>query len=298
VGTVAVVVDPPIVYQDLCFEERIELGAVEELVTQPAVEALDPGVLPRRPRVYEDRSGAVEAAPVGHRGGDELGSIIEAQIDRCASFGGDAFQGGHDPVGVDGAVHDDGRPFSGEFVVAYEARRIVHPEMQFHMISRPVGQPAPEGYNPGMGPSWGSLPVPERLALVDVLRPATTSPDHCWFCLWEGHGDLDDQGVAERVQLPGRDYLFYAGPVEMALESPPGLEAWDQAPNLWWPDDRAWCVATEIDYAWTYVGGTSRLIDRLLADERLEALPAHLTDQPFYDSDLLNAGLDIGSDHD
>jgi hypothetical protein len=36
----------------------------------------------------------------------------------------------------------------------------------------------------------------------------------------------------------------------------------------------------------------------LLADERLEALPAQLSDQPFYDSDLLNAALDIGSGHD
>jgi hypothetical protein len=182
--------------------------------------------------------------------------------------------------------------------VAHATRRIVHPEMQFHMISCPVGQPAPKGYNPGMGPSWGSLSAPERVALVEVLRPATTIPDHCWFCLWEGRGGLDDLGVAERVRLPGRDYLFFAGPVELALEALTGLEAWDQSPNLWWPDDRAWCVATEVDYAWTYVGGTSRLIDRLLADERLEALPAHLTDQPFYDSDLLNAALDSGSGHD
>ena len=170
--------------------------------------------------------------------------------------------------------------------------------MQFHMVSRPVGQPAPEGYNRGTGPSWGSLPTPERLALVEVLRPATTTPDRCWFCLWDGHGGVDDQGVAERLRLPGRSYFFYAGPVETALESPPGLESWDQSPNLWWPNDRAWCVATEVDYAWTYVGGTSELIDRLFADERLGVLPAQLTDQPFYDSDLLNAALDTESGHD
>ncbi|MDQ6617805.1 MAG: hypothetical protein M3083_24425 [Actinomycetota bacterium] len=67
---------------------------------------------------------------------------------------------------------------------------------------------------------------------------------------------------------------------------------------MWWPDDRAWRVATEVDYAWTYVGGTSHLVDRLLGDERLEALPARLTDQPFYDSDLLNTALDTGPDQD
>jgi hypothetical protein len=61
------------------------------------------------------------------------------------------------------------------------------------------------------------------------------------------------------------------------------------------PDDRAWCVATEADYAWTYAGGTRHLVERLLADDRLEVLPARLTDRPFYGNDLLNATLDIGS---
>lgn len=69
------------------------------------------------------------------------------------------------------------------------------------------------------------------------------------------------------------------------------LAPWDQSPNLWWPEDRSWIVATEVDYAWTYVGGTSRLIERLLTDQRLEALPAKLSDKPFYDSDVLNASL-------
>jgi hypothetical protein len=68
----------------------------------------------------------------------------------------------------------------------------------------------------------------------------------------------------------------------------------EQSPNLWWPEDRAWFVATEIDYAWTYIGGSTELIDELLADDRLEVLPARLTDKPFYDSDTVNAALDDG----
>ena len=47
-----------------------------------------------------------------------------------------------------------------------------------------------------------------------------------------------------------------------------------QSPNLWWPDDRAWCVATEIDLAWTYVGGTTALIRDVLANSDVEAQPA------------------------
>jgi hypothetical protein len=47
-------------------------------------------------------------------------------------------------------------------------------------------------------------------------------------------------------------------------------------------------VATEIDLAWTYVGGSAALIADLLADQRLEAWPAESSDQFTYDSDLPN----------
>ena len=42
-----VVVDSPVFDQDLGFEQAVELPAVEELVAEPAVELLDPRVLPR-----------------------------------------------------------------------------------------------------------------------------------------------------------------------------------------------------------------------------------------------------------
>ena len=51
-------------------------------------------------------------------------------------------------------------------------------------------------------------------------------------------------------------------------------------------------MATEIDYAWTYVGGSEELIASLLMTTGLEALPAKLSDRPFEDSDTINAALD------
>jgi len=48
----------------------------------------------------------------------------------------------------------------------------------------------------------------------------------------------------------------------------------EQTPNLWWPTDRAWCVATEIDLTWTYVGGASAMIECLFTDEWIEAVSA------------------------
>ena len=198
--------------------------------------------------------------------------------------------------------------------VARRNQRLVHPEMQFHWISRPLGQRPPEGYHPGEGPSWGSLPVPERRVLVEVLTRYTTTPDSCFFCVSEGRGPLDHDEdiewhkagtlgalgarlrrrrprrvgpVRPQVELPSRRYYLYGGPLATAL-APLGF---DQSPNLWWPEDRAWFVATEVDYAWTYVGGTHEVIEELIADERLEVLPASLSDEPFYDSDLLNEAL-------
>jgi hypothetical protein len=42
------------------------------------------------------------------------------------------------------------------------------------------------------------------------------------------------------------------------------------AAGLWWPDDRAWFVATEIEFEWTFVAGDPMLMESLRADERLE----------------------------
>ena len=174
--------------------------------------------------------------------------------------------------------------------VAEANARIAHPEMQLHMIERPVGTPAPAGYECGDGYDSGSLRAPARAVLVERLRAATTTPDECWFCVWEGFGGLDDEGVAGRVRVPGRGYLLASGPIDRALES--FHPSFDQSPTLWWPDDRAWVVATEIDHAWTYVGADRAAIDGLLSDPRIEALEARITDRFVYDSDELNARLD------
>jgi hypothetical protein len=176
--------------------------------------------------------------------------------------------------------------------IAQRNGRIVHPEMQLHRISTPVGRSErPQGHDFGDGFNPGPVREIDQV-LVDILRKETTTPDVCWFCVWEGGGGLDDQGVAARVRLPNRDYLLARGRIDKAAASlatgATGL------PNIWWPDDRAWIVVSEIDFAWSYVGGSKELVNEVLSDDRLEALPARLTDKPFYDSDLLNAPNDEG----
>jgi hypothetical protein len=61
-----------------------------------------------------------------------------------------------------------------------------------------------------------------------------------------------------------------------------------QSPNLWWPDDRAWCVATEIDLMSTYVGGSHRCVRAVLDRPELEAAAVESSDGIAADSDAVN----------
>ena len=54
-------------------------------------------------------------------------------------------------------------------------------------------------------------------------------------------------------------------------------------------------MATEVDYSWTYVGGSQALIDELVAGAEIEAFPVLLSDGAFYDSDTVNANADDNS---
>lgn len=83
--------------------------------------------------------------------------------------------------------------------------------------------------------------------------------------------------VGPRLRLPHRDYILFAGPLAeagrwgaapYALDIPRDINS----PNLLWPADHSWFVATEIDQDWTGVAGSVGLIDAVLADPRLETV--------------------------
>jgi len=62
---------------------------------------------------------------------------------------------------------------------------------------------------------------------------------------------------------------------------------WD-GPNPWWPDDRAWFVASEIDLVSMYVGGSAAAIAELLHDRLLEVVHSSITDGTTADADRVN----------
>lgn len=140
----------------------------------------------------------------------------------------------------------------------------------------------------GNPPRIGTLESPQAEHLTNVLRSHTTTPSQVSFGLWDGLGwdhairvgpghppepapDPLPQDVRDgpRIRIPGRDYLYYRGPIEDALA---WIPTHHQTPHLWWPQDHAWAVAGDVDLPWTIIAGSQDLIDQLAQDPVLEVL--------------------------
>jgi hypothetical protein len=162
--------------------------------------------------------------------------------------------------------------------VAAWSGRVIHAEVQFHALVPPRPGFEPFTYPP----RDGVLPELQVRVLAALLSQYTATPDSCWFCLWEGYGNLEPKPVGRRViPNPQRSYFLFTGPITKA-------GGWDDGPNIWWPDDRTWCVASEIDLQYTYVGGSKELIEEILKLPDLEALASDVGDGITYDSDKVN----------
>lgn len=192
-------------------------------------------------------------------------------------------------------------------------------DAQFHSVALPradPGRPYPYG---GQGPREGTLYTEDARVLAAIARGWTATPQDCWFCTWDGFGwdaastsalfsaegepppeIIEEPGRdpvprqvrdGPRVRLPNREYLLYRGPAE-DVTATAALNGDGLCANLWWPADRAWCVASDVDLPWTYVGGPRSLIDAILADERIEALPATADDPVSRVEDWVAAWVD------
>ena len=64
---------------------------------------------------------------------------------------------------------------------------------------------------------------------------------------------------------------------------------WGDPPNIWWPEDRAWCVATDIDLFDTHIDGSGQCIRAVLTNTRLEALPTTIEVRADLGADSFNA---------
>ncbi|MEU0685790.1 hypothetical protein [Streptomyces uncialis] len=120
-------------------------------------------------------------------------------------------------------------------------------------------------------PVEGPTPPDVARALIPVLARHTRTPEHCWFGLWHGYGHLDFDHFPS-FETPNRDEILLAGSLTEAL-SPACVDEFVELPDLWWPQDRAWCLGGDVDLVSTYIGGSPELIAELLTATEFEARP-------------------------
>jgi len=196
------------------------------------------------------------------------------------------------------ASDEKGNPVSwGE--VAGALGSTAHREMQWHAIVGSYDSSNFEGSRwSGGNPNISELEEEPLAALCATLERHTSSPERCYFGVSTIHGGVEEEfPEAPLFRLPHRDFAILAGslsavdqisvsdthstvisfgaaiPAEgVPLHDPePSMYMRRMAPNLIWPEDRAWFVASEYDFDSTLVGGSRELIDAILDSPDLEA---------------------------
>lgn len=112
---------------------------------------------------------------------------------------------------------------------------------------------------------------------LHLLAQFTSTPQECYFCVWEGYSDITLPTEAARVELPYRSYVLLRGAVT-------DIDAWETdlghgcaiaPPAFVWPLDHRWCFTSDVDPTWAGIGGDHATIRSLLADQQLDVVPAY-----------------------
>lgn len=178
--------------------------------------------------------------------------------------------------------------------VAHANNKVAHPRMQFTALTGYASRydPAYRASRPGVfeeAPAAGTLRPEIAGPLSRILARHTTTADKCWFAVWHGRSDLDRAFHGRPTfELPARSYHLACGPITAAAQSvaAPGFR--HLSPNLWWPDDQAWCVITEIDLDSTYLGASAACVEEIVAAPGLETARVSVSVGITADSDALN----------
>ncbi len=214
--------------------------------------------------------------------------------------------------------HDEAGKRTTWAKVAEELGRTAHPLAQWDAIVGANRYRNERPMWPGLEPETGSLDKDLLAHLVEALGEHTSTAESCFFGIWNGmsggtvltvprggsgappknkfHSTDDlsfafpaEQVARPRLDLPHREYVVLAGPLEAATL----IEEWisPDSPNLIWPEDRAWFVASEIDFDSTLVGGSEELARRILDDHRLESFRVQPGDLLTWNADKINPPL-------
>lgn len=171
----------------------------------------------------------------------------------------------------------------------------------------------------GSDPPIGPMDIDTLDALCEVLADHAADVTHCFFALCIIHGWLDSfsgETLPPLLELPyDRSHIVLAGPLSavdqimydwsradsimmtqvarhgevLAPERESSSFLQREAPNLIWPGDHSWFVASEVDFDSTLVGGSAVLINAIIESSKLEARRIRPTDSLADDADTVNA---------
>lgn len=173
--------------------------------------------------------------------------------------------------------------------VAKATGTVAHREMQWRAV---LGLSEPEdlrrAYEAGvaMDPPIGGMDIGSLDALCEILIAHTADPSHCYFGLCTIESWLDSFSADELkplLKLPmERDHVVLFGPLSAVDQITRGR------PNLIWPADHSWFVASEVDFDSTLVGGSAELIKAIVESPELEAWQVEPDDSLAVDADEVN----------
>lgn len=179
----------------------------------------------------------------------------------------------------------------------------MHAEAQFEAITGLDRYNDQTSMDHGQPPLWrapagdGSLDLDVIKELVPILGAHTDTREHCYFAHWGGFGyiELDRTQIMAWFGYPwpntGRDHMLFQGPVGSAAISLNDPPFHFQSPNVWWPEDQAWLVATDIDLDSTYIGGSAACIEAICSHPDIEALRTEAHHVVTRDGDKINPPL-------
>lgn len=117
------------------------------------------------------------------------------------------------------------------------------------------------------------------------LADFTSTPENCYFCLWDGYSDVELSARGPWVELPHRRYALLRGSVH-------DIDDWAgrlgngrsvPPPAFVWPADHAWCFVSDVDPHWAGIGAAPAAVEALLRTPGLDVVPARPAEpQPVY----------------
>ena len=154
----------------------------------------------------------------------------------------------------------------------------------------------------------------ERIQLLlELLGAKSRTPNDCYFCLWDGYGELyapspisaarrhADRAsnleepsarpglapvsfaappvlAAPKLVLPYRAYYLFRGALAESGEWGSRVQGRSGAvfvppPAFVWPADHAWCIANDVDPHWAGISASQAIIDELVAAPSLDVVP-------------------------